>query len=252
MSLFLKEQSFMGNGDFLVKPYDDTDGYRKIGNCGEMKLAHTEDEKFVLDYTNSAGGKANSKTIITGVALSLSMYDRTASNIAMGSKGTAAAIASGAAVSEVHKGWHAEDRRIVLDHLSPTSIVVKDVTDVTTYVLDTDYTVSSVGLITILSTGSIGDGDTLHISYSYGAYNNVEALINSGIEYTCKFYGMNSAQSDTPVVITAHRVKFGASDEMSMISEDFVPLDITGEVLVDDTKVGGSLSKYYVVQQVEA
>ena len=253
MGLEHKEQSFIGAGEVFVKPYGspETDGWRLVGNCGALSIAHAEDEKFVLDSRNSAGGKANSITRISAVTLAANMWDRTSTNIALGAKGTAAAVASGAAVSEVQYGWHAVDRRIILNHLNPTSIVVKDVTDVTTYVLNTDYTIDSLGLITVLSTGAITDGQELHISYSYAAYNKIEALVNSGIEYAVKFYGLNAAQSDTPVVVEMYKVKFGAAGEVSMISDDFVSLDISGEVLSDSSIVGAGLSKYYTIKQVE-
>lgn len=253
MGLEHKEQSFIGAGEVFVKPYGspETDGWRLIGNCGALTLAHSEDEKFVLNFRNSAGGKANSRTMISAVTLSANIYDRTAVNLAMGAKGTAAAVTSGSATNEVQYGWHAADRRIILNHLNPTSIVVKNSAEVVTYVLNTDYTVSN-GLITVLSTGAITNGQELHISYSYAAYNKIEALVNSGIEYAVKFYGLNAAQSDTPVVISMHKVKFGAAGEMSMISEDFVSLDVTGEILADETIVTAGLSKYYSIKQVEA
>jgi hypothetical protein len=252
MSLDLKEQSFIGNGRVFAKPVAGGSGFREIGNCGGLTISHTEEEKSVLDFTNSAGGKANSLTRISAVTMNVSMFDRTAVNAALGSKGTAALVASGSAVSEVHEGWHAADERILLDHLTPTAITVKDVTDVTTYTLDADYTVDTDGAIAILSTGSIGDGDTLHISYSYVEYNKVEALVTAGVEYEVKFYGLNAAQEDTPVVVTAYKVKFGAAAETALISEDFVPMDITGEIIKDVTKVAAGVSKYYKIQQVEA
>ena len=254
MGLEHKEQSFIGNGEALIKPYGspETDGWRIIGNCGNFSLAHAEDEKFVLNSRNSAGGKANSITKISAVTLTANIWDRISTNIALGTKGASALVASGSAVSEVHYGWHAADRRIPLNHLSPTNIVVKDSTDVTTYVLNTDYTVSSIGLITVLSTGAITDGQELHISYDYVEYNKIESLINSGIEYAVKFYGLNAAQSDTPVVVEMYKVKFGAAGEMPMISEDFVSLDLAAEILADDSIVGAGLSQYYTVKQVEA
>ena len=58
-----------------------------------------------------------------------------------------------------------------LANLDVSSVVVKDETDTTTYVLDTDYEIvdAALGLIKTLSTGSIGDGDTLHVSYTKDA-----------------------------------------------------------------------------------
>ena len=51
-----------------------------------------------------------------------------------------------------------------------TAVVVQDVTDTTTYVLDTDYALdAAAGRIQILDTGSITEGEVLHVDYTPAA-----------------------------------------------------------------------------------
>jgi len=246
----MTEFSYIGKGRILVAPYDGTAGLRPVGNVSELKFSPGEEEKSIQDYQNSGGGKANSVRRVSGVEISMSLYDRIAENIALVTKGAATAVASGSATDEQHKGFHGQ--YISLDrHMTPTSIVVKDVTGVTTYVLNTDYTVDADGLIKILSTGAIGDGDTLKISYSYVAHNAVQALVNSGAEYRVVFVGLNEAQTDKPVTVTAHRLKFGAADSLDFIGDDFSPMAVKGEALKDSSITGAGLSQYFTVQQVE-
>ena len=247
----MAEFSYIGKGEILVAPYDGSAGLRKIGNVKDLKFSVSEEEKSVQDYQSSGGGKANSISRITGVSLAVSMMDRIAENIALATKGASSAVAAGAATDEVHTGYHGQYIAL-LNHVVPTSIVVKDSTAVTTYVLDTDYTVDANGLIKILSTGSITDGETLKVSYSYVAHNAVQALVNAGIEYKAVFVGLNEAQSDKPVVVTVHRLKFGAAKDYSLISDDFSPLDIEGQALKDAAITGAGLSQYFKVQQQEA
>ena len=82
--------------------------------------------------------------------------------------------AAASATAEVVEGYH--DLFSKLANVKVSNVVVKDATDVTTYVAGTDYVLhADEGMIEILSTGSIGDGDTLHVSYDYAAQKKVES-----------------------------------------------------------------------------
>jgi len=242
--------SYIGKGKFLIAPYDATGGLRPIGNVSNLEISVAEEEKFIGEFQSSGGGKANSIRRITGVSLNVSMIDRIAENIALAFKGSTTSVTGAAVVSEVHKGWHG--KYFVLDKpIGVTAIVVKDITDVTTYSAVTDYNVASDNSITVLSTGTITDGQVLHVSYSFTVHNRIETLTNSGIEYKGVFMGLNEAQSDKQVIVTIHRLKFGAASAFALISDDFSPMDIIGEALSDGTIVTAGLSKYFKVQQGE-
>lgn len=60
-----------------------------------------------------------------------------------------------------------------------TAVVVKDHTDVTTYVKDTDYTLDSeFGFITPIGS-TIKDGDILHVTYTYAARTGIKLDVNT-------------------------------------------------------------------------
>lgn len=245
------EYSYIGKGELLVAPYDGTAGLRKIGNVHALDFALAEDKKELQDFTKGGGGLANSLARVSSVEAKINARDFIAENIALAVYGDASAVAAGSATSESHVGYH--DQYIALDkHINPAAIVVKDQTDVTTYVLDTDYAVESNGLIKILSTGGIADGETLHISYDYGAYNSIQALRNSGKELRAVFVGLNEAQTDKPVVVTIHKLKFGPASNLPFIGDDFGSLELTGAVIKDSTITGAGLSQFFKVDQQEA
>jgi len=67
------------------------------------------------------------------------------------------------------------DVKILGQGYSPSDIIVKDITDVTTYVLNTDYTVVDIlggykGIKRIVG-GGIADGDFVRVSYSYATHD---------------------------------------------------------------------------------
>lgn len=62
------------------------------------------------------------------------------------------------------------DQWVKLTKKQVSSPVVEDVTDTTTYVLGTDYEVNYVaGLLRALSSGSISEGDVLHVDFDHAA-----------------------------------------------------------------------------------
>lgn len=115
-----------------------------------------------------------------------------------------------------------------------------------TLVVTTDYTVSAAGIY-IESTAAFTAGQGLTIDYTKKAGSVVEALVESAGSYTLIFDGLNEAQSDKPVVVTLHKLKLGPLREYGLISDDFASLEVSGEVLKDDTITGAGLSQYFKV-----
>lgn len=115
-------------------------------------------------------------------------------------------------------------------------------------VADTDYEVRPEGIL-ILEAG-IPDGCPLSIAYTYGDYSVVQALTSGSVIYELSFGGLNEANSNSPVVVDLYRVKISAAKALSFIGSDFAALEVTGKVLLDATKTGSGISKYFKVQMV--
>ena len=243
---------YRGVGSIVAGPYDDSAGMIKLGNCEVAEFNFSEEEKTLRDYENSGGGTLASSSLIDKVQLKITMNNRAAANLEKLLRGTATAVAAGSATDEQHKGWHDADARIALDkHINPTSVVVKDVTGVTTYAVGGDYSIDDKGMIQVLSTGNIADGDALKISYSYDGHKNLEALTSASVPQKLVFVGLNQADG-TPVIVKAHKVKFGPPDKLSLISDDFDKISVTATVEKDATITAAGKSQYWTVQQVEA
>lgn len=94
------------------------------------------------------------------------------------------------------------DDELTLDHPGlVVDPVVKDVTDTTTYVKDTDYTIDWItGVITRIDTGGINALDTLHITYDYGDPTAVVATdIIGGIDAQLVKTGLELVDSVFPM-----------------------------------------------------
>ncbi|HFE31937.1 MAG TPA: hypothetical protein ENJ17_01355 [Gammaproteobacteria bacterium] len=241
------EQSYIGKGSIYLGPFDGSAKARPIGNCAKLELAISEDKKELPDYQNAGGGVANSISRISGIEASITLHDISPENLALAVFGSASAVAAGTVTDESHTAYLGGLVRLV--NLPDTStIVVTDSTGTTTYVLDTDYSVNEAGIVP-LDTGAIVEGSTILVDYTKKAGNVVQAVVNSGQEFTMTFVGLNEAQSGKPVVVDLFRVKFSPTQGLGFIGDDFAAMDLTGSVLKDTGKTGAGISQYFKVEQ---
>ena len=246
----MAESSYIGKGTIYVGTQDGTDALVSIGNCSNLALSFEENSVELRDFTSAGGGLANSIRTISSVSAAMTLHDLTSANLAKVLRADTSAVTAGAVSDESHTGYHGG--LIKLNKLPDTStIVVTSDPAGTTYVENTDYTVTRAGVI-ILSTGSIGDGDPLLISYTSKAGNLVQALTQSGLEFRMVFDGLNEAQSGKPVTIEVFRLKFGPAQNIGFIGEEFAGLELTADILQDASKSGAGISQYFTVELADA
>lgn len=128
------------------------------------------------------------------------------------------------------------------------SILVQDDADVVTYVAGTDYEIDttlsddSVGRILIIESGSITDGDVLHVTYQYAAltYTNISMFASTQIVGKLRFVSDNPAGNQQELQIWS--VSLTPSGDTAMIGDDWSTLGFVGEILKDE--VNHPLSPY--------
>lgn len=151
------------------------EGYRHVGNTPEFNLTI---EQEVLEHFNSDSGiREVDESVPLEVTRSgsMTMDDIQSENVALFFFGTSATITQSSSPGltdntlAVKKGktYHIGRTAAKPDgERGIGNVLVKDATDVTTYVAGTDYTVDlDRGLITILATGAIADDDVIHITF---------------------------------------------------------------------------------------
>lgn len=105
-----------------------------------------------------------------------------------------------------------------------------------TYALTTDYEVeSTAGMIKPLSTGTITEGQTLVVDFSYNAYTgyNITANEVTAIYAQIRLIGKNVVNNDD-VEVLAHRVSLIPTGGINWITDDFGTLEFTGDILAVD------------------
>lgn len=247
----IADASYIGKGEIFIGPYAGGSAMVSIGNCAELTFSHETEKKELLDYTSAGGGKANSLERITGVTMTMKAHDVNAYNLALGAFGSTAAVTAGTVLNEAHVAY--KGGLVPLTYVPDLTVapVVTDVAGTTTYTAGTDYIVTGAGIyVTTGSTipNSVASAVNIHVDYTKKAVSVVEALVASAAEYKLVFAGLNEAQSGKQAIVTVHRFKPGAAQNISYLGDDYAALDLPGEALSDSLITGAGLSKFYKVQ----
>lgn len=239
-------RSFAGKGKVYLKNLTQPNSKRLfVGNVSKLDVAITETTHEQMDYTTVSGGILAAFSRISKVEASFSMHDFSEANMALATRGKHSTSAAGTVVDEIVTADL--DGLVLLAYADPQSVVVKDAASLVTYVAGVDFTVSGAGF-TPLSTGSMIEGETLHVSYSHGGQNSVEALVAGQDEYAVIFEGINEADSEKACVVQLFRTKFSPAKNLSFIGDDFGVLDLTATVMRSKTVGNGSsLSSFMTV-----
>ena len=238
------DYSYVGTGKGYVRKVGAAAPFIEIGNAAAIDFGVTEDVKTLLDRTAPGGGTRNEVRRISSVDFSASLSDYSPSNLCIGLFGEQAAIEAGTATDEVVIAY--QGGLIPLKKLASSITTVKDSTATTTYTAGTDYTLTDGGLY-IPTDSTIDDADSLKVTYAFGAKVIVQALTQSAGIYEFYFPGFNEARESKRFTVRAFRVRLGATDKVSLVTDDFGQLTIKGTVLKDDTQPAG-LSQYFNVE----
>ncbi|MBF0421896.1 MAG: hypothetical protein HQL73_02770 [Magnetococcales bacterium] len=110
----------------------------------------------------------------------------------------------------------------------------------------TDFQVNSAGLF-FPAGGRVPSTDVpITVTYTRAQSYIIEGATMAGNEYKLVWAGQNAADAGSPIRMTCHRVKFSPGKKISMIASDFIRLDFSGSLLMDDSITGEGLSKYFV------
>ena len=235
---------YSGQGSLLMAERDTVTGkpkgFIKVGNIPELtldieidKFEHKESEtgsrSLDLTYPKEKRGKFKFK-----------LENLNLDNLAVGFYGTSAAVVGASIVDEVVMAYLG--KIVTLAHPNVSAVVVKDAaTGLITYTAGDDYILDAAhGSLELLSTGDIVDLANLEISYTYGAYINMEAFTaSSAPERYLRFEGLNTID-DSSVVIDLYRAQFDPLTGYGLINEELASVDMAGSLLIDVTVLTGS------------
>lgn len=236
------QKSFIGVGRVLARAYGSTGRRRHVGNVSALAIAHTLDTKEQKDYTRPGGGTLVKVERIESVDATMTWLSFSKENFALAVAGNLAEVVGGTATDEVVEGHLGSTVLLAHPPLAITS-VVDAATGLVTYVAGEDYEKSPGGLF-IPEGSSIVDEAELEVTYTYGAYTNIEAAMKTSSELELVFEGLNEADSNKPAIVYLHRLSVPSANELALIGDDFAVQEYAAELLKDSTK-GAGVSAFY-------
>lgn len=220
-----------------------------IGNVLELSLDHKEDVQTQPDMTRLGGGVHAEGRRVTEIRVKMKLADLNLHNLSRALLGTGANVPGGTATDEAHIA--ALGGLCVLSHLSPEAVLVKvgaDAGTATAVPMLNNYEVRAEGVMVLPDAQNITAGDKLWISYTYADYATIEALTAKSAELRLVFGGLNEVDSGKPVRVELFRCSQGVTKSLSLLtSKGFGALDVEGSLLIDPTKTGQGVSRYYRV-----
>lgn len=235
--------TYIGAGQVYLRRLDTSFGLLPVGDAETLNLAVETEDITKQQHSQTGGGNLDKVTRVTKVGVTLALSELSPENVALAMYGSASAVSVTPVVDEDQVAY--TGALVKFNNAPDTSVayVVKNDAGDTTYVKDTDYTVSALG-ITMITGGGITSGDTIKVSYTPMASDVVELLSNSGYSYELVFEGLNEANGGKAQPIDLYRVKFSPAADLGLITDEFGSLTVEGEALVDSAITGAGLSRF--------
>jgi hypothetical protein len=231
-------------------------GLEFIGNVSELMLNPKTDK---IEHMESQTGYNSIDKVIERalkVEMSMTTDSMTKDNLARQVFGKITTEAIASITNEPQIAY--AGKNLILDNINLTAFTSLTPSAVATpYILGTDYEVVDLGagMIKPLVGGAIAaTGTAVRANYAIGASETVAAFGSPNVEYWLRFNGLNSAETDNPVVIDCFKVRFAPAADLPVISSDkFAEFKQSGDCLFDAAQpVSGKLGRYFSVRQLVA
>lgn len=166
-----------GQGPVFLAERDPTTGaalgLEFIGDSPNVAIEASDTPNDVRENVSGGRNIASSLHGEKTFTITIGVRSTKAEHIKLRIQGDLTAKTAASVTDEVVVGYH--DKFVDLANVKCSNIVVTDNAGTTTYTLNTDYKVyADEGMIEILSTGSITDGETLKVDYDYAAQKHVK------------------------------------------------------------------------------
>lgn len=211
-------------------------GLTFIGDVGAAELTPQVERAEVIENTSGSAGIGSSFIKKAQYSLSITLRSIKPEHLALALHGAVTAKSAASVTNEAVTGYHG--KFTPLAHVKVSSVVVTNTAGTTTYTAGTDYVLhADAGMIEILSTGAITDGQSLHVDYSYAAQDHVNTAPANTDRYLM-FSGLNRADSDKRVRCEIYKVRLDPG-VFGLIQQESAEAQIGGIVLQDALRASG-------------
>jgi len=234
------ESYTIGRGKLLFKPDGYTGGFEDLGNCPDFKITIATDKKEHV--SSRAGLQVKDLEIITKQTAtgSFTLDEPNIENIKrfiMSDTGGSETQTSGN--DSTAQSFTADlDHWINLGKKNLTSVVVKDSTDTTTYVEGTDYVLDKdAGLLMCLSTGSIVDNSTIHVTRTWGTATIQKAYAAKTTTVKGHVWFVGNPASGRKLEVKGY-VSLSPEGDLSLIGDDWMKFGFKMEFTANSSYTG--------------
>lgn len=239
-------------GQMYARVHGSSVAPKPIGNVLEVSIEHKEEVETQPDMTQLGGGVHAEVRRVTEATLKMKLADLNLTNFMRAVQGIGKVIDGDTAAPKKYKAFHGG--LIMLDHLSPTGVVVKvgaDEATATAVDAPGNFQVRHEGIYVLPDAKDIPEavgGTDVWVSYTYGDYATIEAMTTKPVELELLFGGLNEADGGKPVMVNIWRCSQGITKSLALLgSKGFGALDVEGTILMDPMKTGLDVSRYYRV-----
>jgi len=244
--------AYLGSGKIKMREVGAAAPFLPIGNCSALTFGAELNSLSLANYTKPGGGTYARVDRVSNVTINLTAHDLDGPNLARAAGGESSVQIAGTVAAEPVVAY--PGGTTPLSRAPATITTVTPVGGGTAYEAGVDYLITPGG-IEVLEDGDIPapvDGaPNIAVTFTNTAQQVMQAMVNSGKEYELLFEGLNEAESDSPVIVHAYRVKFAPAQAINFIGDDFAALELTGTALQDANKVGTGISQYWKATIVE-
>lgn len=229
--------SFIGAADAYLDVLTDTGvrtGLELKGNCTNFTPKPDSERK-----EQTANGRDNFGQVLASATLPKPMTAKITFNQLDAELFAAAFFGTNTALTQAAGSISATDVVVIHDKWVDTGVlmlnepVFKDATDTTTYTEGTHYILNKrLGMIKALSTGTIVDGATLHMTGTKSAITAgsiMAAMTKANVRVRIKLDGQNFADGRN-FIADVFQMRLAPSTEFSFVSNDFVDVTFEGSL----------------------
>lgn len=229
-------RGFLGAGDLYMARYIGgvLAGLAGPFECSKFEIKPNADTKELTSKGRTSYGQVvESVTLPQPADLTVELTEVNKESMAIAMFGTTAAITQAAGtwsaaidVATKHNEWVALPKAAIL------TLVAKDSTNATTYVLGTDYLLNQdLGLIKTLSTGQIDATETLKVTGTYDDITGtqIQGMTNNNVRAKFVLHGKNFVD-DSPVIVTVFEAVISADSAFDFLADDFNTVSLPGRM----------------------
>ncbi|EMA2618084.1 hypothetical protein QOT48_16910 [Pseudomonas aeruginosa] len=232
---------FSGQGRVYIGARDtagNPQGLSFVGNVPELKVSLSVE---TLEHQESTSGQrlTDLQLIKTKKGeFACTLEELIAVNLSLALYGTTVEQTSGTVTSEALPNPVTAGSLYLLAKQNVSSVVVKDSSATPKTLPAVQYSLNAKhGSLSITDKTTGGPFvEPFKVDYAYGAAQSTALFTQPLPERWVRFEGLNTADSNREVVIDLYRVAINPAKELSIITEELLKFELSGQVLADTQK----------------